>query len=337
MENFIKHIEVRNFKSIANLKLLDCKRINLFIGYPNMGKTNVLEALSLFSTPYLCYGDSLNKLIRVKNRNELFYDFQNTQSEVITNIVKAIIKENAQELLIKYNTECLEIDVNLDVVFEQNLKLKYLSEKAVNEYFNKIKRYSFFHNFETKSCNYNFLLPPHGENIVSILANDMTAKNGRINEWISRELERVKMDFVLDLSDNSIKSQKRYGAGRVRSLPYSSFADTIQRVIFYKTAIASNNNSVLLFEEPETHSFPPYISIIINDIINSESNQFFIVTHSPLVVNAFLEYKKIRRDTSIYLFDFKDNQTVAKQLSDEEMDEIYEYGEDLFFNLENFL
>jgi len=337
MENFIKHIEVRNFKSIEHLKLDNCKRINLFVGYPNMGKTNVLEALSLFSIPYLNNGDNLNKLIRVKNRNELFYDLQNPKSEVITNIVKAFLNENSQELLIQYKSDYFEADV----VFEQNFELKQdvkdFSELIKNESFKNIKRYSFIHHNETKFFNYNFLLPPHGENIISILANDMTAEDGKINEWIGRELERVKMDFVLDLSDNSIKSQKRFGAGRVRSFPYSSFSDTIQRVIFYKTAIASNKNSVLLFEEPETHSFPPYISIVVQDIIDSESNQFFIVTHSPLIVNAFLEYKNIRRDTSIFLFDFKDNQTVAKQLTDDDLDEIYEYGEDLFFNLESFL
>jgi len=337
MENFIKHIEVRNFKSIEHLKLDNCRRINLFVGYPNMGKTNVLEALSLFSIPYLNNGDNLNKLIRVKNRNELFYDLQNPKSEVITNIVKAFLNENSQELLIQYKSDYFEADV----VFEQNFELKQdvkdFSELIKNESFKNIKRYSFIHHNETKFFNYNFLLPPHGENIISILANDMTAEDGKINEWIGRELERVKMDFVLDLSDNSIKSQKRFGAGRVRSFPYSSFSDTIQRVIFYKTAIASNKNSVLLFEEPETHSFPPYISIVVQDIIDSESNQFFIVTHSPLIVNAFLEYKNIRRDTSIFLFDFKDNQTVAKQLTDDDLDEIYEYGEDLFFNLESFL
>jgi hypothetical protein len=50
-----------------------------------------------------------------------------------------------------------------------------------------------------------------------------------------------------------------------------------------------------------------------------------------------LEYEKLRKETSIYLFNFKDNQTTAKRLSDEEMELAYEYGDDLFFNLENLL
>jgi AAA15 family ATPase/GTPase len=36
----IKNLEIKNFKSVKHLKL-DCKRINLFIGEPNTGKSNI--------------------------------------------------------------------------------------------------------------------------------------------------------------------------------------------------------------------------------------------------------------------------------------------------------
>jgi AAA15 family ATPase/GTPase len=154
---------------------------------------------------------------------------------------------------------------------------------------------------------------------------------------MKKEFVKFGLEYVLDKTSNSLKIQRRLGNDEIFQLPYSSIADTLQRIIFYKTAIASNKNSVLLFEEPEAHAFPPYIKTITQDIIDSESNQFFIVTHSPIIVNAFLEYEKVRGETSIYLFDFKDNQTTVKRLTDKEMDEIYDYGEDLFFNLESFL
>jgi AAA15 family ATPase/GTPase len=118
------------------------------------------------------------------------------------------------------------------------------------------------------------------------------------------------------------------------SLPFSSIADTLQRVIFFKTAIASSQNSILLFEEPEAHCFPPYIAQITQDIIDSETNQFFIATHSPYVLNDFLEYK--RDDVALYMADFKDGQTVVYRLTDEELDDVYNYGIDVFFNYERF-
>ncbi|MDQ6755365.1 MAG: AAA family ATPase, partial [Bacteroidota bacterium] len=45
----INNIEIKNFKSIRHQKIEGCKRINVFIGYPNVGKSNILEAISFFS------------------------------------------------------------------------------------------------------------------------------------------------------------------------------------------------------------------------------------------------------------------------------------------------
>ena len=75
MEHFIEHIEIRNFKSIWELNISRLKRINLFIGRPNVGKSNILEALSLFSLPYVWEGSKkLTDLVRLENSLEIFWD-----------------------------------------------------------------------------------------------------------------------------------------------------------------------------------------------------------------------------------------------------------------------
>jgi hypothetical protein len=48
----IKTLEIKNFKSIKHLKL-DCKRVNVFIGKPNTGKSNLLESVGIFSLPFV--------------------------------------------------------------------------------------------------------------------------------------------------------------------------------------------------------------------------------------------------------------------------------------------
>ena len=37
--NFLNWVEIENFKSIKDFRL-DCKRVNVFIGKPNVGKFN---------------------------------------------------------------------------------------------------------------------------------------------------------------------------------------------------------------------------------------------------------------------------------------------------------
>ena len=106
----------------------------------------------------------------------------------------------------------------------------------------------------------------------------------------------------------------------------------ISIIVQKKAAIESNSESALVFEEPEAHSYPPFISKVTQDIIQSDRNQFFITTHSPYVVNDFLELPSDK--LAIYLVDFRNGETFVKRASDTEVQEMYEYGIDLFFNTE---
>jgi len=67
-------LQIQNFKSIKDLKL-DCKRVNIFIGKPNTGKTNILEALGLMGLNQSPNGLSDLKIFaRHETINNLFYD-----------------------------------------------------------------------------------------------------------------------------------------------------------------------------------------------------------------------------------------------------------------------
>lgn len=118
-------------------------------------------------------------------------------------------------------------------------------------------------------------------------------------------------------------------------VPFNSLADSLQRLIFYKSAIESNRNKVLCFEEPEAHTFPPYISSIINDVIAGNTNQYFLTTHSPYVVGALLE--SAGDDLAIYVVDMKDNSTAVNRMSAEQMQSAYDNGIDIFYNMEMYL
>src|SRR5271169_1576888 len=99
MTNFIDRIGIENFKSIQSCQITGCKRINLFIGRPNVGKSNILEALSLFSIPFLRENISkkLSDLIRLENEAELFYN-GNTDRD-------AFIRTNIGECKLGYHAK----------------------------------------------------------------------------------------------------------------------------------------------------------------------------------------------------------------------------------------
>jgi len=84
MENFIDQIEISNFKSVRHLELTGFKRINLLLGRPNVGKSNLLEALSLFALPYVWEGSKkLTDLVRLEDSLQIFWDGDHTRPALI--------------------------------------------------------------------------------------------------------------------------------------------------------------------------------------------------------------------------------------------------------------
>ena len=48
----VQNVEIENFKSIKQLEI-ECRRVNVFIGEPNSGKSNIIEAI--VGLPSMCY------------------------------------------------------------------------------------------------------------------------------------------------------------------------------------------------------------------------------------------------------------------------------------------
>ena len=72
----IETLEITNFKSVKHLAL-PCKRFNVFIGEPNTGKSNILEALGLLSFVGAWQyqpGIKLDGFVRHERTYNLFYD-----------------------------------------------------------------------------------------------------------------------------------------------------------------------------------------------------------------------------------------------------------------------
>jgi AAA15 family ATPase/GTPase len=197
-----------------------------------------------------------------------------------------------------------------------------------------IKKYSFVDSSYLGNLKPLSLSIPYGDNLLEVLQRE-----SQLRKDIGEVLQIYKLKLLLDTISGSIMLIKEIDEGSVLRIPYHQIADTLKRLIFYKAAIISNKDSVLLFEEPEAHMFPPYIAKFTADVNYDENNnQFFIATHSPFVLNDFMEDLN-KEDYAIYAVGYKKEtgETVVRRITDEEIHEIYQYGIDLFFNLENFL
>ena len=119
----------------------------------------------------------------------------------------------------------------------------------------------------------------------------------------------------------------------VFSYPYISVSDTLQRIIFYIIAMESNENSTLIFEEPESYAFPYFTKYLGERIARYDSNQYFISTHNPYLLQSILE-KADKKSINVFVTFTKDFQTKVVPLTSDQISEILD--SDPFFNLDNF-
>ena len=322
----ISSVSIKNFKSVKSVTLSDCRRINVLIGRPNVGKSNILEALALFDVPYMVNSSSksLKNLVRVENTADLFHNGMSA-------IPVEVITENCRLTVGRSSSNGLSVDIalageNSTYVFSSSLTLSTKKDPAMLPC---ILAYFFPKQFISETSNVGFLLPPSGNNMMEIVAGlpELKAK-------LAELFHGYGLKMMFDSGSQQIKAMRENGLDMFL-VPFSSLADSLQRLIFYKAAIESNSNKVLCFEEPEAHTFPPYISNVVNDVIGSKTNQFFITTHSPYVMSSLLE--SAGDDLAVYVVDMEDNATVVNRLTDAQLQEAFDNGMDMFYNIETYL
>ncbi|MCW3115633.1 MAG: hypothetical protein JWR18_4029 [Segetibacter sp.] len=350
--NHIKNIEIKNFKSIRHQRIEECRRINVFIGYPNVGKSNILEALSLYSISK--DNNNISNLVRFEEIPTLFFngDIQ-TEFQIKINdnhIVHGFLLDgflsikrqysDDENLLVSENLSKQITNSGIDEIWSLQLdknkvvnrfSIKEVREISLGHLIGSIRKYS-FRRHNTVKEEYTHLSIPFGENLLAILSS-----SPNIRKEIVQLFKPYDLLLNIDKTSNTLRVAKDLKDGTIFTIPFSMIAETLERLTFHKVAVMSNENSILLFEEPEAHMFPPYIGKFTSDIIyDQNNNQYFIATHSPFVLNDFMEDMD-KEDLSIYAVGLRDGETTIRKINDEEITEIYQYGIDLFFNLENYL
>lgn len=334
----IDNIEIKNFKSIRHQKIEGCKRINVFIGYPNVGKSNILEALSLFEIGMINDLD-FNKFLRFENYVNLFYN------NSIENSIEVSLGDSERIEISIWNKLVQVRSASRKMFFEMQIPLDSHSinsmehiESASDDYDSlerlQVKKYSFSEIKNLYPIDFSKeLISPYGENLAQVINSNQELKKNVIALF-----KEYNLKYATD-ENNNIKIVKEYKDQEVKILPYMQIADTLQRLIFFKAAIVSNHSSILLFEEPEAHMFPPYISKFTNDIMYDENNnQFFLTTHSPFVLNDLMDNLK-SDELAIYIVTYKKEtgETEIHRMNEQNMHEAYQFGYDFFMNIDKFI
>ena len=385
MKNAITTLRIQNFKSIKDVEMKP-RRVNIIIGEPNVGKSNILEAMSLLGG--MVYDKKrrfMEGMVRYEKASQLFYD------NLVANVV--MVESNTHVCVIGFgkdktfqsiytirsNWDALmnqlfpELnrsvyktlsDGELAIIIEERIDKAFINAPFSSDYVEvkfkengvKLPQYSgligsaaakeiqrvsirpyLFSKGHTVNQEYTtrYLQPPSGANLKSVIQG-----YAPLRQEVSRLFSRYGLKLMLHMENKQLEVIKDL-EGVIYSYPYSSTADTLQRLIFYLAAIESNDDAVILLEEPEAHSFPVYVSQLGQRIVASRNNQFFVATHSPYLITEILEEMltddELKPELAMFVAYYEDYQTKVRQLSDEEVMNIRRDGLDVFYNMDRFI
>lgn len=323
----IKRLVIENFKTVKSLDL-PCKRYNLFIGDTNTGKTNVLEALTLVGQANIRglkgQPHRLDKrVVRYGQLNDIF------PGRDVTHPV--VMKTDRTELVVGYKGERFHFmytdhngnHASYTVAADGGVEQFSTNAGDLDSFF---RRYQYDPDVRFGPHWFTHLAPPDGNNLSSLLISNMGLAD-EVSEILAAK------DLAFDVNpDTYVISLRHERSKRVAvQLPYNSLSETIKRYIFLYVALRTNQNSVLLLDEPEQNTFPFYTKHIAELMAREPSNQYFITTHNQYLLQAIIE-KAPAEEVQVLATYRKDGHTHVRAVPMPEVLDMLQY--DLFLNLD---
>jgi AAA15 family ATPase/GTPase len=316
----IPNISIENFKTIKKLQF-DCRRVNLFIGDANTGKSNLFEAFSLLN-----FHRDLSKFIRFHEISHLFHEYD-TRKEII---VKA--GDLVSRCFIKADEFIISNSIDYESPFEAhyNIMGKLNINFSSNYKSSKILPYKYNPNITFDKSNNLYLEPPFGENLPSVLL-----ANKELQSMVKDLLEDLGFKLLIKPYESSFEIIRETN-GSFLSFPLITLSDTVKRIIFYLAILKSNRESSILLEEPESNTFPFYTKVLAEMIARRDENQFFIITHNAYLLNSIIE-KTPKIDLAVNLIYVENYETKVRSLNNSGIEDVLDLGSDVFLNFDKLL
>lgn len=309
----LHEIGIGNFRSIGNNPVwinLE-KKINVYIGANNSGKSNVLRAFE-----WLVQNKSLEKKL---SQIELH---QRDEKNPLRILLKSSFEESdgipevaGNQFVLDFNVQGTQREwLDGPVIFNEPQDLKLFNkfgEKYTGRYFTSMPRkeeaqkkkdeiYRGMYNVLIQNFRPTFYIPQFrqitpgtdysikGQGIVEMLASwqhpEITADQNigrflKIQELLRRllNLSNIEMEVVHTKDHVIVKNNNL-------RLPLESYGTGVHELIILAVAVYSQENVFFLIEEPEIHLHPKLQKEFLNFIIKETSNHYLISTHSNALI-----------------------------------------------------
>lgn len=336
--SFIQRFAASNYKSIASADI-ETRRVNVFIGEPNSGKSNLLEALALLSSGIAAH---LPQITRAREAADLFFDHDisspieirtngnsgwslafNAQSGNFDFTVVDPVKQQINKGLIPPNLGIsTHPQIPLSIHWPQN-------QESNLRYYGYLPSFQRQHKQQGHPPQYGYLQPPFGENLPALLYS-----NKGFRESISALFRSKGFRLEVRPQESEILMSKEIN-DILYSYPFEAISQTLQRIVFFKAALETNRDAVLILDEPESNTFPFYTKYLAERISLDSHNQFFLTSHNPYVLTSLIE-KTPAEELAVFITRMRNYRTEFLLASSDQLREMLNLSMDVFLNLDRF-
>jgi len=310
---------IQNFKSIRDLEFSP-RRVNVFIGDANTGKSNIIEALAVFSEGVYEDDPTFKEVLRFKTVSDLFYDRDLSQSaRVLADGVDWSLKRDPPQFTLTY----------LGPPGKDGVKLTVTPAGGIQGADRPVPRTRFYR-FQTLA---NFtdmrlggLHAPYGTNLAVLLET-----NKRLRDLADGLFRQKGFRLVIN-SDTYELLMAKEQEGRLCLFSYPTISETFRRILFFMAILETNQNAILLLDEPEANTYPLYTAHMAERIALDESNQYFLSTHNPYVLGSIVGKTPVK-DLAVFVTTMEGYRTCVKRVPEDKLPLIFDYGQDAFLNL----
>ena len=341
----MKDIEIKNYKCFDHLKINDLKRVNLFTGKNNTGKSTILEAIALYKSNFS--NDFLSFLLQSRGEFNI-EDIKGLNNEDKVNIICSLFPNRLNILEKKINIKLLDLN-NYSEFYLYKLETD-IDKSQSNIRSTDFDSFRIEHNDRTTT--YTF------DNIFSDSGHYSMGKHGfhSISNNISDSYQTAKLWDEIILSDkedlvvNTLKllepdieklnfigrkvGKERFPIVKLKTTgrlsPLKAMGDGINRILNIILALVNVDNGILLIDEFENglhYSVQEKLWKLIFEVAEKLNVQVFATTHSNDAITSLANvletnkkyeaglYRMDRKNDDIRIFPFSKEEitTAAKQ------------------------
>jgi predicted ATPase len=293
----IKSLNIKNFKSIVDLELIEPNPFTVFVGPNGAGKSNIFEALEFFSVGHIYFS---SEIVSWFGGSAEIFNRSNREEKVSVTVDFGVV----------HTLNCSISNTKPHITRSSGLYFAPITDSLPQEIIR-----IFIKNKDIQKINFqdSSRLSLSCDNLEKVLKRILQdeGKKEEILEWLELlipEFQHIEID-----SDNKLKIREKYSN---EPFDKSLISNGTYNILALLTAVyQSDEPQFLCIEEPENGLNPKVMKALVDffrDACEDKGHYIWLNTHSQTLVSQLTPEE-------IVLVNKKQGQTVVKQLKGENL------------------